>query len=900
MSAPLRPKVSLPSAAATDALATVTGNLKRFVSLFVICALGSSMLVGLKAACDDLRLTADAYYDDQRLYDVSVLSTLGLGSADLDALRAVDGIEDVEGSWTESAQVTVDGAVERATLKALSDTGAGMNEPQLVEGRLPEGAGEAAVTASFLKAADAAVGDEVEIAGAGDAAATTATAATAAGSGVQAADAAVFQRGSYRIVGVVRDPMEVNGDSGTMTFRTGSSVSYPVFVSKRAVLDTSTYTVAYLAVTDAASLMCYSDAYRDKVDDAKAAVEKIRDERERARVDELAAQATDAIDEQADQLNAAAALGSVDAGQLAAARAQLDAARAEAGKIEPATWYIQDRSALSSYGSVDSDASSIEAIGTVFPVIFLTVAVLISLTTVTRMVEEDRGVIGLYKALGYSRAAIMRKYLVYAGSASLLGGVAGDLVGFVVLPEIIFTIFTTMYTLPDFRLGVDPLFALAGVGLFAVAIMGATWLACQQVLRERPASLMRPKAPRAGTRILLERIGPLWRRMGFLSKVAARNLFRYKKRFFMTVFGIAGCTALVICGLGIRDTVISLKPRQYGEAGVTRYDLLAASSDADFPAARRKVEDTGAVEELISLHMDTATASFDGAREDVQLVVVPDGADLSAYVRLAGEDGSALEVPAAEGNGSGSAAKARAIVTKNAQQVLGFSEGDGLELQASSMDTGTVEVAGVAVNYLGNYVYLTQSAYREAFGHDAVDNALMARLSGTDDEQIDLAAELGRDPVFQSVTSTAEQAREFSDNFKVVDVVVYVVTVMAALLAFAVVFTLSTTNISEREREIATIKVLGFRRREVRRYVNRETMVLALIGVAAGCPAGYALVRFLSLALRMPSLYFDTLVYPASYGIACALSLAFVVAVNMMTNRSLDRIDMVGALKSAE
>ena len=883
-----------PNAFRTDIARTITGNLKRFISLFVITALGATMLVGLKAACDDLRFTADSYYDSQRLFDISIQSTLGLDEGDIEALAKIDGVDVVEGGYSETAYTQVKGASAKVDLKALSP--AGLNEPQVIEGRLPRDINEVAVTQKYLDVSGKKIGDTVTFegedeepsaAGAADDAGEAGDDAGAAGAAVTAdatgtADAAddtalaaggssaIFKRGEYTITASVLDPMDVNAGSKTMSFRSSGGSQYAFFLTPGAVLDRGTFTVAYLTVKGAADLMTYSDEYKDMVDEVKERVEDIREQREEARseglkadarkeVDDaqaeadkqfedaeaqiddalaqiaegeaaLAAQGADArrqladaqtkldasrtqltygmavidarqteldagrvqaesalaqiaqaesgaatlkaimnsgltghtwpeaawqrllegdatakaefttaitayIDEASGQLQQAeelcdgiiaaldrlpvgdpaakeealaaldrlavirpdlsgqieqikalvsaypenesdiqeaknrvltikntlttlsgqlsdmssqaddiadavlskptvqAALGKIEAGQvqldaarakanqglgqLEAARATLDQqrasteaqleggraelaegsadaaegqaeldeqkasanakfadARSEVDGIERATWYIQDRSSLASYASIESDASSIESIATVFPLIFFTVAVLISLTTVTRMVEEDRGLIGVYKALGYSRGRILSKYLIYSFAACVAGGIAGDALGFIVLPEIIFTIFTTMYALPPFQLHFNAFTAALGITLFAVGIVGATFLACRHVLRETPASLMRPKAPRAGKRILLERITPVWRRLSFLNKVSARNLFRYKKRFLMTVFGIAGCTALMICGLGIRDTVISLKPRQYGSEGIVRLSLI--------------------------------------------------------------------------------------------------------------------------------------------------------------------------------------------------------------------------------------------------------------------------------------------------------------------------------------
>lgn len=1182
-----------PNAFANDIKRTITGNLKRFISLFVITALGATMLVGLKAACDDLRYTADGYYDVQRLFDISVRSTLGLDEDDISALAAVSGVDIAEGGYTESAYTQVSGVSEKVDVKALS--AAGLNEPRVIEGRLPRDVHEVAVTQRYLDASGKKIGDTVTFESAEEKRGGKAEGGSDAG--CPADSPAIFERSRYTITASVLDPMDVNAGSKTMSFRSTGGPQYAFFLTPAAVVDRGTFTVAYLRVAGASELMAYSDEYEALIDEVKGRVERIRERREAertsdvkddalAQIDERRAAADESLDTAAGELasaqaeidraraqiasgeleleakradtvrqldtaqseldaglaliareqgkldstrseltDALAAIGKAEAavdviqpllgdrwpadlwerlqkgdasavdpfvssvvplvrearagleraqaltteikglvaglptatpadkaeivsmldrldaltggryaaiidavraivnlypedggqvqeavsklssiermlgstissldallavegaqirflaegvarksevrtgleqvaegqrsldaersraerglGQIDAAReqmktqiaeaetqliagaseaasgqaeldagqAELDAnradadarfaeARADVDGIERAKWYIQDRGSLPSYASIESDASSIESIATVFPFIFFTVAALIGLTTVTRMVEEDRGLIGVYKALGYSRSRILSKYLIYSFAACLAGGVAGDALGFIALPTVLFTIFKTMYALPPFQLHFNLFTAALGIALFALGIVGATFLACRHVLNETPASLMRPKAPRVGKRILLERITPLWRRLSFLNKVSARNLFRYKKRFFMTVFGIAGCTALMICGLGIRDTVISLKPRQYGSAGVVRYDLLAVTTDEDFMRGERELRETGAVDTMLEARVDSVTVEFGGARESVQLVVVPDNADLSVYMKT--EDGSnttflapamggeELSLPS-DGNG--------VLVTKNAEQVLGFSLGDELLLQDSTLSQGSVRVDGITVSFLGNFVFMTESAYAEAFGEPCVPNALLANLTGTDEQKIELADHLMAGDTFVNVNSSTKVANDFSESFKIIDVVVYIVTVMAAALAFAVVFTLSNTNISERERELATIKVLGFRRGEVHRYINKETIVLTLIGIAAGWPLGYMIARFLTYVLRMPSLFFDTIVEPQTYLLASTMSFVFTLVINRMTNRSLDRIDMVGALKSTE
>ena len=571
------------------------------------------------------------------------------------------------------------------------------------------------------------------------------------------------------------------------------------------------------------------------------------------------------------------------------ALAEIADAREEIAELPDATWYVQDRSSLSSYASVDSDASSIEALGTVLPIVFFIVAVLVSLTTMTRMVEEERGLIGIYKALGYGRARILSKYVFYALSACLVGWLIGTLLGFVVLPTIIFRIFATMYALPSFSYGFDAIYSLVSLVLFIVGIVGATALTCRHEMRETPASLIRPKAPKAGSHILFEHIGPLWRRLSFLGKVTARNLFRYKQRFFMTTLGIGGCVALLVTGFGIRDTVISLSPRQYGDAGVIRYDLMAVTNTDDLEAVSEELLASDEVSDLVRVYIDSLTVSFGDDSETVQLMVVPEGESLDSYVRLAEESGAEISL---ESEG--------AVITKNAEQVMGFSPGDELALQDSTLAEGEAEPGAVALNYLSNTLFMTEDAYEEAFGRDFEANGVLAHLTGTADEQVAFSERLSEDGRFLSVLSTQKLVNDFSSAFTLINTVVYVVIILAAALSFTVVFTLSNTNISERARELATLKVLGFKPPEVHGYINKETLILTAIGVAIGLPVGYVLARSLTTILRMPSLYFDVVVSPLTYVIAAAMAFAFTLIVNLITNRALDKIDMVGALKSAE
>ena len=562
----------------------------------------------------------------------------------------------------------------------------------------------------------------------------------------------------------------------------------------------------------------------------------------------------------------------------------------EIGEIDMAKWYIQKRTSLGGYANVSSDADSIDSIGTAFPFIFFVVAILISLTTVTRMVEEDRSLLGTYKALGYSNSAIRRKYELYSVLACLIGGIIGNFAGFVILPLIIFVFFGVMYALPAYVIRFSLLSGLAAILVFVGGIWLTTYLCCNKVLKEVPAQLMRPKAPSKGSRVLLERITWIWKRMSFLNKVTVRNLFRYKKRLAMTIAGIMGCTALLVIGFAIKDTVTALVDKQYNH--VTYYDLVLAAESEDKLAdvIGELDQDSEMIASYQVMGIESATLQGkDGNEMILQLYVFPDDGDFSDYIDLHDMDGNPLNLEVGD-----------VFITCNAGSVLDFEAGDDITIQNLSYATADVKVDAIVQNFLGNNVFLRESTYQDIFGEEVSENALLINYSDACTDPNGYADRLATiDGVLSSV-STQSLIDTFSVAFILINLVVYVLLVMSAGLAFTVLFTLATTNISERERELATIKVLGFYDGEVHMYVNKETLILTLIGILAGLPFGALLSQCLTWILKLPSLYFDVTIFPVSYLISGGLAFGFALIVNLMTNRSLDQINPIEALKSIE
>ena len=569
------------------------------------------------------------------------------------------------------------------------------------------------------------------------------------------------------------------------------------------------------------------------------------------------------------------------------AERQLADAYGKLSDIKMAQWYVQDRTSVDSHSSLKNDLSSIEAVGRAFPIVFLLVSVLISLTTMTRLVEEERGLIGTYKAMGFGSMEIYGKYLLYAILASGIGGLLGIFFGFVVLPISLYSILRELYTIPGISLYFDIPYGLGSIALFMVSIVGSTYITCRKELRETPSALMRPRAPSAGSRVFLERIPALWNRLKFLNKVTARNLFRYKKRLFMTVIGITGCTALVLCGFAIRDTVNELSPRQYGK--VYRYDLMVIAEDEKEDALYTHLAEGPVVAGYIALQVENIKVyNRAGAAETAQLFVIPAGVSLEPYIQTVAQDGTPC-APGGEG----------ILLTQSAAEVLRLSPKDEITIQTRNLDRCDAQVRYIVENYLGDHVFLSQEQYEGMFGVFSPNAALVLLADSTTDHNAYAEELLAHDFVMSTISTQVIRA-EFSGEFGVVNSVVYLLTVLAAGLALVVLFTLSNTNISERSRELATIKVLGFFDREVHAYVNKETLILTLIGVIAGLPVGRFVSGLLTETLKMPGLYFDIYIQPTSYLIACVISFSFALIVNLFTNTTLDRIDMVEALKSVE
>ena len=578
--------------------------------------------------------------------------------------------------------------------------------------------------------------------------------------------------------------------------------------------------------------------------------------------------------------------------KIADAEKELLDAREKVNDIENPEWYILDRNANSGYVGFIQDTESIENIGRVFPVVFFLVAALISLTSMTRMVEEQRMQIGTLKALGYNKFQIISKYLLYASLASIIGGVTGMCVGFVSLPPILWMMYKMMYEFSD-KISLSFDFGIGGIGLFwiCVCIIGATIYATIKELKEAPATLMRPKAPKMGNRVLLEKIPFIWKHLNFSQKVTVRNIFRYKKRFFMTIIGISGCTALILTGFGIKDSIKAVLPNQYEK--VFHYDLQITLRDELAEEEKQnyilELQENEQIEKVVETYMTSAEAIKGDAREDVQLIVPKD--NLEGLINVIDLD-TKEEVQLKENE---------ICLTDKVAQLLEVEVGDTIILQNSNNEEYEVKISNIVENYVSHYVYMSKTMFENLYQENYRTNVVITQNKEITEEQEDeLVTQLMQDNEVTSISRTSTIMKTLDDTLQSLNYVVVILIVSAGLLAFVVLYNLANINISERIRELATIKVLGFYDREVYNYVTRETILLTLIGMAIGLFAGYFLNYFIIGTCEINMLRFSKIVHPISYLYALLITILFTVIVNIATYFALKKIDMIESLKSIE
>ena len=1094
----------------TDTLREVHHTFPRFLSLLVLSALAVCFLAGLRATAPDMKLSADAYFDQQNLMDLHIASTLGLTQEDVDAIAEEEGVASVQGAYTIDALVPMDN--QEMVVKVLSYSGEGdVNQPALVEGRLPEGEDECLVEPLFLELSGLSIGDTISLdTGEGD-----------------YADALSVEE--VTIVGTANSPLYIALDRGSSTLGTGSVDAFLILPVESFTMDY--YTDAYLLAEGASELETYSDEYEELVDQLAQQLEPLSKERSALRYDEASQAISDAEDELAqaeeeanqqltdaeaeitssrqelddakkqledakkqldsgeaqyaagmEQLEsgwqaldaasleledgkeqyeqgqtayqAALALYQIQAAaverqletqaeleastqartqatqaalqaateaaledplsymevynrvyeetyqsvydtayaqayaqaqenssqwqelqtskaQLDQTKAQLDAAKAQLNQgeieyragvrqlessqrqleasreeldqgwedyetglqqwedgekayqegyesytqsrqeaedqlkdgrkeveqakrdltlLEDGEWYILDRNTNTGYVSYSMDADRIANLAAVFPLIFFLVAALVSLTTMTRMVEEQRTTIGGLKAMGFSRGSIAIKYVGYGFLSSVIGAVLGLAVGLTLLPWIICTAWSAMYTIGDIHYSFEAATSLLAAGAAVGTVTLAALLACFSTLAATPAQLMRPKAPPVGKRIFLERITPLWRKLSFHYKITLRNLFRYQKRFWMTVAGIGGCAALIVTAFGVRGSIMGVMEEQFDV--LYHYSAQVGLVDEITPLELEEVEDTlsesGLVDDSLACRVETVTAQSESYTLDCYLQTTPSQEELSRFVELRHRTDDVPVTLPDDG----------AVITEKMASLLGVEVGDTITLDGESRVT--ITVADITEHYVQHYIYVSDTYYETLFGEAPTANTVLVDFPVEESGAGELESQLVSLDGVSSLTLLSDTADTFSSSMESVDYAVILIIFCAAALAFVVLMNLTNINITERLRELATLKVLGFYNREVSAYIYRENAILTVFGVLAGMVLGKFLHQWLILTVEVDMVMIDRVLDLSSYLWAAVLTVVFSLAVNLTARRKLRDLDMVEALKSVE
>ena len=817
----------------------------KFLSIFAICALGVAFFAGIRATSPDMKEAGDRLYNTYNLSDISVISTSGLTADNIRDLESIEGIRAVRASLFVDAMARGTGEKEKnlrlysmpiklkseyaPLIDLIPDYGIDTSPEYEMNG--------VEIVSGRMPLNDTETALDYTLEGSlvkqlGDEITLTTSGGTV----------------TLRVVGFIRSPMYISMfERGTSSIGNGTSDGF-AYASGNAISSLGTklpvmsllntyYTRADIVISGKEGLSAYSDEYEALVNEV-----------------------TDRIEDYA--------------------------------STQSGTWYIQDRSGNPGYSDYSENTDRIAAVGDVFPLIFFIVVALVCLTTMTRMVEEQRIEMGTMKALGYGGWQIAMKYAVYAMSACISGGVVGAIIGFKLFPYVIMKAYSIMYYLGKLETPYRADIAFMAIAAMAVCTAAATFSACYASLKEVPATLMRPKAPKAGRRVLLEKIPFIWKKLSFTSKVTVRNLFRYKKRFFMSVIGIAGSGALLVTAFGLNDSIFGIIEKQFGD--IWQMDVQAYVYEA-MPLAD--------MQELLG--KNPANDDFDSVMFclDSQMECKNGGRSQSGVHLLGVESAGSMAGRVSLHNGGTPVTldDSGVVVTAKLAETLSIKAGDEINMRTGGEDH-LMRVIGVADNYVYHYVYITAAYYETVFGKAMQYNGLMGNLKdGLTDETMDaMSTQLLSDSRMYTVRTIESIYASVWDSLSILNYVVLVLILGSGMLTFVVMLNLTNINIGERMRELATLRVLGFYDKEMYAYIFRENNALSVIGAFVGLLFGKIMHLFVIRTCEVDMVMFVRSAKPLSYVYAFALTIVFSLIVNLLMRPKVRAIDMVESLKSAE
>lgn len=817
----------------------------KFLSIFAICALGVAFFAGIRATSPDMKEAGDRLYNTYNLSDISVISTSGLTADNIRDLESIEGIQAVRASLFVDAMARGTGEKEKnlrlysmpiklkseyaPLIDLIPDYGIDTSPEYEMNG--------VEIVSGRMPLNDTETALDYTLEGSlvkqlGDEITLTTSGGTV----------------TLRVVGFIRSPMYISMfERGTSSIGNGTSDGF-AYASGNAISSLGTklpvmsllntyYTRADIVISGKEGLSAYSDEYEALVNEV-----------------------TDRIEDYA--------------------------------STQSGTWYIQDRSGNPGYSDYSENTDRIAAVGDVFPLIFFIVAALVCLTTMTRMVEEQRIEMGTMKALGYGGWQIAMKYAVYAMSACISGGVVGAIIGFKLFPYVIMKGYSIMYYLGKLETPYRADIAFIAIAAMAVCTAAATFSACYASLKEVPATLMRPKAPKAGRRVLLEKIPFIWKKLSFTSKVTVRNLFRYKKRFFMSVIGIAGSGALLVTAFGLNDSIFGIIEKQFGD--IWQMDVQAYVYEA-MPLAD--------MQELLG--KNPANDDFDSVMFclDSQMECKNGGRSQSGVHLLGVESAGSMagRINLHNGGAPVTLDDSGVVVTAKLAETLSIKAGDEINMRTGGEDH-LMRVIGVADNYVYHYVYITAAYYETVFGKAMQYNGFMGNLKdGLTDETMDaMSTQLLSDSRMYTVRTIGSIYASVWDSLSILNYVVLVLILGSGMLTFVVMLNLTNINIGERMRELATLRVLGFYDKEMYDYIFRENNALSVIGAFVGLLFGKIMHLFVIRTCEVDMVMFVRSAKPLSYVYAFALTIVFSLIVNLLMRPKVRAIDMVESLKSAE
>ena len=907
-----------------------------------IIALGVGFFAGIKATSPSMYSLAETYYSENKLMDYRVISAVGFTEDDISEIEKLDGVESVMPSYYYDASLSADEGGQLIHLISVPKKykkNDELNTLVTLEGKLPEKTDEIAVEGVGFNGSSHQTGDTIKFAElAGDA---------------KVSDS--LKSLSYKVVGKVQSPLYISYQRGKTKIGDGKLDEYMYINSSSFKIEK--YNEVYIKADFSDKYSPFSDEYDDKSDELKKEIEKVaesrtkvfktetlkkaRDELEKGKkeyakqksdTEKKLAKAKKEIDESEAALSAQAALAETayaaqaDYGNANQLLAQLEAGKAEYEKnkkeadkklaeaekklkdgekelkktekklnsMSKSVWYVRNRDDNPGYDTFTQNADRLDAVASVFPLFFLLVAILVCVTTMTRLIEEKRTEIATFKALGYGNASIIAKFVIYSLIAGVTGSVIGTAIGVATLPFIIYNAYKIMYYIGDITLVLNVPIILMGILAAILCTTAVSIIVCAKSLRLKPAQAMRPKAPKPGKRILLERITPLWKHMSFTAKLTARNLFRYKARLCMTVIGVAGCTALIVAAFGLLNSFDPLTEVQFGE--VFHYDAVVVPKDGgsekQLDYLVKKAEKDEDVKRAMLCMQEEITIDAHGKHYSAPLTinVFSDTAHFDEIVHL--QERESKNPLTLDDSG--------VMINEKYAATNKLKVGDTVKIKGK-IGTAEAKIAGIYEQYINNYLYMTPKLYHELFKKQPVYNMLCVSLDEAKGDRADnFSSQMLSDNRIVAVTFMAEKITEFKNMLNSLNMVVLVMIVCAAALAFVVLYNLTNINIAERVREIATFKVLGFYNRETSSFIYKENIILTLMGIAVGLGLGILLTGFIVRTVEIDNVMFGREIYFTSYLYATGLTMLFSLLVNGVMSFKIKAVNMVESLKSVE